>query len=191
MREWLEQEMGVAPWVFEGVFVPLLAFLAVLLARELLLLLVRQRVEDPERRKVWRRRTLWIGLPLAILSAVGASWARQNRIARTLATASGEIVEVQTHLGSATKVTAYTIVLVTFFLIIQRTHRTLAARIDDWKPAEEGVKVQSAVLLSPERVRTMLNGALRLVRALLIFVLFYLYIPFILSAIPQTHELAG
>jgi len=98
---------------------------------------------------------------------------------------------VQTYLGSATRIIAYTLFLVTFLLIIQRTYRTLAARIDDWKPAEEGVKVQSAVLLSPERVRTMLNGALRLLRALLIFILFYLYIPFILSAIPQTHELAG
>jgi len=169
----------------------LLAFLAVLLARELLLLLVRQSVEDPKRRKVWRRRTLWIGAPLAILSAVGASWVRQHRIARTLATGSGEIVEVQTYLGTATKVTAYTLVLVTFLLIILRIYRNLASRIDEWKPSEEGVKVQSAVLLSPERVRTMLNGALRLLRALLIFVLFYLYIPFILSAIPQTQDLVG
>jgi len=38
MQEWLEQELGVAPWVFEGVFLPLLAFLAVLLTRELVLL---------------------------------------------------------------------------------------------------------------------------------------------------------
>jgi small-conductance mechanosensitive channel len=191
MREWMEQELGVAPWVFEGVFVPLLAFLAVLLARELLLLLVRQSVEDPKRRKVWRRRTLWIGAPLAILSAVGASWARQHRIARTLATGSGEIVEVQTYLGTATKVTAYTLVLVTFLLVILRIYRNLASRIDEWKPSEEGVKVQSTVLLSPERVRTMLNGALRILRALLIFVLFYLYIPSILSAIPQTQDLVG
>ena len=191
MRERLEQELGVAPWVFEGVFLPLLAFLAVLLARELLLVFVRRRVEDPERRKSWRRHTLRAAVPLAILAAVGASWARQNSIARMLATGSGEVVEVQTHLGTATKVVAYTLVFTTFFLIIQRTYRNLAGRIDDWKPAEEGVKVQSALLLSPERVRTMLTGALRLLRALLIFVLFYLYIPFILSAIPQTHDLVG
>ena len=191
MRERLEQELGVAPWVFEGVFLPFLAFLAVLLARELLLVFVRRRVEDPERRKTWRRHTLRAAVPLAILAAVGASWARQNSIARMLATGSGEVVEVQTHLGTATKVVAYTLVFTTFFLIIQRTYRNLAGRIDDWKPAEEGVKAQSALLLSPERVRTMLTGALRLLRALLIFVLFYLYIPFILSAIPQTHDLVG
>ena len=191
MQEWLEQELGVAPWVFEGVFLPLLAFLAVLLSRELVLLLVRRSVEDPERRKIWRRQTLRAAVPLAILSAVGASWARQRNIAQTLAEGAGEVLEVQTYLGSATRIIAYTLVLVTFLLLIHRTYRTLAARIDDWKPAEEGVKVQSAVLLSPERVRTMLNGALRLLRALLIFILFYLYIPFILSAIPQTHELAG
>ena len=58
MREWLEQELGVAPWVFEGVFLPFLAFLAVLLARELLLLFVRRRVEDPERRKTGKERTM-------------------------------------------------------------------------------------------------------------------------------------
>jgi small-conductance mechanosensitive channel len=191
MREWLEQEFGVAPWVFEGVFLPLLAFLAVLLARELFLLSLARNVEDPERRKAWRRGTLWVGLPLAILSAVGASWARQRNIARTLAKGAGEIVEVQTYVGSATRIVAYTLFLVTFLLIVQRAYRALASRIDDWKPAEEGVKVQSAVLLSPERVRTTLNGALRVVRGLLIFVLFYLYVPFILSAIPQTHDLAG
>jgi hypothetical protein len=85
MQEWLEQELGVAPWVFEGVFLPLLAFLAVLLVRELLLLFVRRSVEDPERRKIWRRHTLRAAVPLAILAAVGASWARQSSIARTLA----------------------------------------------------------------------------------------------------------
>jgi len=191
MREWLEQEFGVAPWVFEGVFLPLLAFLGVLLVRELVLLFVRRRVEDPQRRKIWRRQTLRAAVPLAILAAVGTSWARQDSIARMLATGSGEVVEVQANLGTATKIVAYTLVLVTFFVLIQLTYRNLAARIDDWKPAEEGVKVQSAVLLSPERVRRMLTGALRVFRALLIFVLLYLYVPFILSAIPQTHELAG
>ncbi len=169
----------------------MLAFLGVLLVRELVLLFVRRRVEDPQRRKIWRRQTLRAAVPLAILAAVGTSWARQDSIARMLATGSGEVVEVQANLGTATKIVAYTLVLVTFFLLIQRTYRNLAARIDDWKPAEEGVKVQSAVLLSPERVRRMLTGALRVFRALLIFVLLYLYVPFILSAIPQTHELAG
>ena len=52
-------------------------------------------------------------------------------------------------------------------------------------------KRPSAVLLSPERVRTMLTGALRVIRGLVIFVLFYLYAPLVLSAIPQTRELAG
>jgi len=169
----------------------LLAFLGVLLVRELVLLFVRRRVEDPQRRKIWRRQTLRAAVPLAILAAVGTSWARQDSIARMLATGSGEVVEVQANLGTATKIVAYTLVLVTFFVLIQLTYRNLAARIDDWKPAEEGVKVQSAVLLSPERVRRMLTGALRVFRALLIFVLLYLYVPFILSAIPQTHELAG
>jgi small-conductance mechanosensitive channel len=191
MREWWEQELGVAPWVFEGVFLPLLAFLAVLLVRELVLLFFRRKIEDRERRKIWRLRTLWAALPLAVLSAVGASWLRQNNLAQTLAQSSGEVVEVQTYLGSATKLVAYTLLLVTFILLIQRTFRNIVARIEDWKPVEEGVKVQSAVLLSPERVRRMLTGVLRVVRALLIFVLFYLYTPFILSEIPQTRDLAG
>ena len=106
MREWLEQEMGVAPWVFEGVFLPLLAFLAVLLTRELVLLSFGRRVEDRERRMAWRRRTLWVALPLAILAAVGASWARQRNIAQTLAKGSGEVFELQTHLGTATRIIA-------------------------------------------------------------------------------------
>ena len=37
----------------------------------------------------------------------------------------------------------------------------------------------------------MLTGALRVIRALLIFALLYLYVPLILSAIPQTQDLAG
>jgi small-conductance mechanosensitive channel len=191
MREWLERELGVAPWVFEGVFLPFLAFLAVFLARELLLFFLRRKVEDRERRRVWRQRTFWAALPLAILSAVGASWLRQDNLAQTLAKGSGEVVQVQTYLGSGTKVVAYTLLLVTFLLVVQRTFRNLVARIEDWKPAEEGVKVQSAVLLSPERVRTTLIGALRILRALIFFALFYVYVPFILSAIPQTRTFAG
>jgi small-conductance mechanosensitive channel len=101
---------------------------------------------------------------------------------------------IETNLGVAfwlLEGVAYTLLLVTFTLIIQWAYRKLASHIDDWKPAEEGVKVQSAVLLSPERVRAMLVGALRIIRALLIFALLYLYVPLILSAIPQTQDLAG
>ena len=101
---------------------------------------------------------------------------------------------IETNLGVAfwlLEGVAYTLLLVTFSLIIQWAYRKLASHIDDWKPAEEGVKVQSAVLLSPERVRAMLTGALRVIRALLIFALLYLYVPLILSAIPQTQDLAG
>ena len=101
---------------------------------------------------------------------------------------------IETNLGVASwlfEVAAYTVLLVTFTLIIQWAYRKLASHIDDWKPAEEGVKVQSAVLLSPERVRAMLTGALRVIRALLIFGLLYVYVPLILSAIPQTQDLAG
>ncbi len=191
MQQWLERELGVAAWVFEGVFLPLLAFLAVFLVRELALLSLARKIDDLERRKSWRRRTFWIALPLAFLSGIGASWMRQSSIARSLAGGSGEVAEVQSYLGSATKAIAYTLFLLTFFLIVQRIYRTLVERIDAWKPAEEGVKVQSAVLLSPERVRAMLVGALRVLRALVLFVLFYIYVPFILSAIPQTRDLAG
>jgi small-conductance mechanosensitive channel len=191
MQDWVEQELGVAPWVFEGVLLPLLAFLGVLLVREMGLLAFARRVDDAERRKAWRRRTLWVALPLAIVAAAGASWVRQHSIARSIAKGSREVLEVQTYLGSATKVIVYTLLLLMLLLIVQRVYRNVVARIDAWKPAEEGVKVQSAVLLSPERVRSMLTGALRVVRGLLIFVLLYLYIPLILSAIPQTRDLAG
>ena len=191
MREWLEQKLGVAPWVFEGVFLPLLAFVGVLLARELLLLSLRRKLEDPERRTIWRRRSFWAALPLAILSAVGASWLRQRNLAQTLASSSGDVVEVQTYLGTATKIATYTLFLATIVLILHRGFRNVVARIEDWKPAEEGVTLQSAVLLSPERVRKMLMIALRIVRALLLFALLYVYIPFVLSAIPQTRDLAG
>lgn len=191
MQDWVEQELGVAPWVFEGILLPLLAFLVVLLVRELVLVAFSRGVEDADRRKAWRRRTLWVALPLAIVSAAGASWVRQHSIARSLADGAGEVVEVQNYLGSATKVIVYTLLLLTFVLIVQRIYRHIVARVEAWKSAEEGVKLQSAVLLSPERVRTMLTGALRVIRGLVIFVLFYLYVPLVLSAIPQTRDLAG
>jgi hypothetical protein len=93
---------------------------------------------------------------------------------------------IETDLGVASWLfegVAYTLLLVTFTLIIQWAYRKLASHIDDWKPAEEGVKIRSAVLLSPERVRGMLTGALRVIRALLIFALLYLYVPASASAV--------
>ena len=135
MQDWVEQELGVAPWVFEGVLLPLLAFLAVLLVRELVLVAFSRGVEDAERRKAWRRRTLWVALTLAIVSAAGASWVRQHSIARSIADGAGEVVEVQNYLGSATKVIVYTLLLLTFALIVQGIYRNILARINAWKPA--------------------------------------------------------
>ena len=191
MLDWLEQELGVAPWVSQGVVPPLLAFLFVFLVRELVLLYFAPKFTDRQNRKIWRQRSLWIALPIAVLSAVGASWYRQGDLMEALAKGSEDPGRVQTYVGSLIKVAAYTLILATLALIIQRAYRNLAAKIEDWRPAEEGVRVQSAVLLSPKRVRTMLTGGLRVLRALLFLLLLYLYIPSVLGAIPQTQELAG
>lgn len=188
MREWLEYEFGIAPWVFEGVFPPLLAVVFVFLVRELVLAYYRRTVDDPARRTLWRRRTLWIALPVALICAVVAIELGQRGLALG---ASEKSTVLGGHLGSITRAIAYTTLFVTFWLVVNRTYRNLASRIDAWKAAAEGVKVQGAVLLSPDRVRTTLHAALRLLKTLFLLALLYLYVPLILSAIPWTHHLAG
>jgi small-conductance mechanosensitive channel len=190
MFKWIEQEYGVNPLVLQGVIPPLIAFLLVFLARELILLVLKKKVGDPARQKVWRQRSLWIALPSSILLAWGASWLQQGDLVKVLAGQSSQIGQMRTYVGALLKIFVYTLLLVTALLIIRRVRRRLVGRIDSWKSVTEGVKVQAAVLLSPKRVRVLLMGGIRFVRGLLIFLLFYLYIPAVLSALPQTREIA-
>jgi small-conductance mechanosensitive channel len=168
----------------------LIAFLLVFLARELILFAVKKRITDPARRKVWRQRSLWIGLPAAIFFAVVASWFRQRDLAMALANESVEAGQVQIYVGASLRIIVYTLFLVVTLLIIRRVYRRMVDRIDDWKLATEGVKVQAAVLLSPRRVRVVLTGGIRFLRGLLIFLLFYFYVPSVLNALPQTRGIA-
>ena len=184
MHDWLEQKLGIAHWMIDSVFAPLLVIAFVFLVRELVLAAYRRRVDDRERRKVWRRRTFWAAVPTAILLAVGeAELMDRTRI-------PGESAVVDTA-GALTRGTAYTALLITLWLLIGRVSRNLSARLDDWKHAEEGVKVRGAVLLSPVRVRGMLQATLRAAAILVRLFLVYLYVPLILSAIPWTHDLAN
>ncbi|UCH29002.1 MAG: hypothetical protein JSV06_12110, partial [Myxococcales bacterium] len=169
MLDRLEQALGVAPWVLESVFAPLVAFALVFLCRELLLSIYRRRVDDPDRRKLWRRRTFWGAVPVAIVLAVGAAEFAQRW---GIAAATDQSADVDTAIA-LTRGIAYTALAITLWVIVGRVARNLSARLDEWKPAEEGVKLQGAVLLSPVRVRGMLQAALRgvaiLIRVLVIY----------------------
>ena len=186
MLDQLEEKLGFAPWVFESVLAPLLAVVLVFLARELVLAIFRRRVDDPARRKLWRRRTFWGAAPIAILLAVGAV-----ELAKRwgVSAASAEAAEVETA-SALTRGIAYTALVVTLWVIVGRVTRNLSAQLEEWKPAEEGVKVQGAVLLSPVQVRGMLQAALRGAAILVRILLIYVYVPFILSAIPWTRDFA-
>lgn len=190
MSEWLSEQFQIPAGSVRAMVPPLAAVVLVFLLRELVLLFLAPGQIEPERRAVWRRRTLWVAVAAAVIGAVATAWARHAWIVRTMESGADEVARVQGAVGPWVRIAAATLCLLTFLLLIWRTQRRIAAQIEARKLVSDGLKVQRLELLSPQRVQQLLLRLSRVVRLLLIAALLYVYVPFVLAELPQTREFA-
>ncbi len=84
-----------------------------------------------------------------------------------------------------------TLVLVLLLRLIAWGFPKLYARIDLLRQMKlPELKLQNLELLSASRISTMIEAAAKVARALLVLLLFYLYVPLVLSFFPWTEALA-
>ncbi len=81
--------------------------------------------------------------------------------------------------------------VILLLLGISRAFSYAVARLEAWREARKGVRLQGTVLITPLRVRHLAVLGMRIVRFVLTLALFYFYVPLLLSFIPATRPLAG
>lgn len=100
------------------------------------------------------------------------------------------LTELEPYLIGGGRAVITTLILVLIVYLLQRGFRAAVRRLGTLTETAEGVHIQKAVLLSPNRMRQMLVLSLRIIRFIILLVLFYYYIPLMLSFFPGTAPFA-
>ena len=188
--QWLDQP-GAVGWIVDIVVLPAIAIVLIFGARAFLLRFTLRGDKLPGYQKVRRQTTKVIAI-LASLAAITVIWRFRLEQMAGRTTESLERREVIVDwMGGTVNALIATVILLFLLLLISRGFRSAVARLDAWKEARTGVKVQGTTLIRPAQVRQFIVLGLKAVRFFLTVALFYVYVPLILSFIPVTRPLAG
>jgi small-conductance mechanosensitive channel len=190
LSQWMNQP-GIAGWIVDVIVLPGLAILLIFGVRAFLLRFTLQGEKYEGYQKIRRHTTKFIAI-LASLAAVTVIWRFRLEHMAGRTTQSTERREVIVDwMGGAVNALIATVVLLILLLLISRGFNAAVRRLDRWKEARTGVKVQGTTLIRPAQVRQSIVLGLKAVRFVLTLALLYAYVPLILSFIPATRPLAG
>ena len=190
LLQWIN-EPGPVRWVVDILLLPLVAVLLIFALRALWLRLTL-RGENLQGYQKVRRQTTQLLAILFSLVAVTLIWRfRFADLARRTERSLEQREVLLDWLAGTVNAVIATAVLFFFLLVLSRTFKWAVARLDAWREAQKGVQLQGTVLITPLRVRQFAVLGMRVVRFFLTILLFYFYVPLILSFIPATRPLAG
>ena len=190
LLQWLN-DPGPVRWVFDVLVLPTLAVLLIFGIRWLLLRFTLQGERFEGYRKVRGQTTKYFAI-LISLAVVTVIWRYRLTDLAGRSTESVERREVLLDwMGGTVNALIATVILLILLFAIGRGYKWSVRRLDRWKEARSGVKVQGTTLIRPAQVRQAVVLGLKAVRFLLTLALFYVYVPLILSFIPATRPLAG
>ncbi len=187
LRQWLSARLGLAPGIQDALVLPLLAILLLWIVRELLLLIAWRFVREKQRRRLWRQVSFYVTV-LAGLAVFGGIWLTGlRRIAGLIASsAGGQPQQLESTLVGALYAFLTTAAFVLLLRFLQLSFRAARRRLGEWSHSAAGVRYQRTVLLTPDRIRDIAVTGMRIVRAVLVLLLCYFYVPLVLSFFPKT-----
>lgn len=187
----LINEPGPARWLFDGLVIPVVVILGVIVARAFYVKRAQTAGEADVVVQVRRQTSAIVaaGLGLALLT-IAWHYRLVDLAARpdTPLTGRDELVDWLSGTSNAVIATA---VLGLLIYGINRAFRFAVGRLDTWQQARRGVRMQGNMLISPAQVRQFIIISLRGMRIFLVLALLYVYVPLMLSLLPATRPLAG
>ena len=186
-RQWLEANLGLGPAVQDLVLFPLFAAALVWALVSLLLSLVANRVEDPERRRRLRSLTIYGALVLAALLLSGIWLSGVRRFASLLDARSPEEVEaIQAYLDGCLYVALATAAMVLAVRFVRSSLDVVTRRMTAWASHGDSIRFRGLKLVTRKRVRDSVVMVARVARAVTLLLLVYIYIPLVMSFFPAT-----
>lgn len=191
LYRWLEARLGLATWVLGLLILPLLAALALYGARKLLLARMFREPGQARHRRVLRSVSFYATILLG-LGITGLIWnAHTDDLAQVFATAGRPLDQLERELGGMLYALLSTSTLVLLLFLIHRSFHSLRRRIIAWSRTAKEIRLQKALLLTPERIRQVAVLTLRAVRLVAVVALFNFYVPLLLSFFPLTAPVAN
>lgn len=205
----LINEPGIIRWIVDGLLIPLLVFVSVIVLRAAYLGAARRRrrryaaeagdassgdAEEPaepsEPGEPLRRQTSAFVAWVVGLAAVTIIWhyRLEDLGGRPDSGLPDGFVDVLEGTISAVIVT---IGLGLVVYSVNRLFRYTTGRLASSKEARTGVRMQGMTVISPAQVRQFIVLAMRVARFVLFVALLYVYVPLVLSLLPPTRPLAG
>jgi small-conductance mechanosensitive channel len=191
VTQWLESRFGLPPWFIVAVIQPLEIFLLAFFLREFLLWLVLRREEKEERRRLWRRVSLYVTIALGITGVAllwrmfSLEWLYQGL------SSDLDISDLRIILLNSLYALVSTASFIFFLFVLRRLKRSLIAKLDEWTSREAPIRYQKAVLISRSKAGRIVSIFLRYLYLALILVSFYFYVPLMLSFFPATAPYAN
>jgi small-conductance mechanosensitive channel len=186
-RQWLQTDLGLGPGIQEALLFPFLAVFAIWLLRQGFLALVYLKIKDPERRQRWRVISFYTSLVVGAAVFGGIWLASLRRIALFLgARTEQESQQIQVVLAGVVYALLATLGLFLLLRFLSSLVALVSRRTLSWSQAGPAIEFRGLELITRDRVRDSIMLVTRVVRGLVVLLLFYIYIPLLLSFFPRT-----
>jgi len=186
-KQWLHTELSLGPGTQDALIFPFLAVFVIWLLRQAFLTLAYVKIKAPERRERWRLVSFYVSL-VVCAAALGGIWLTSlQRIAQFLGARDGrESEQVQAVLAGCVYALLATLGLVLLLRFLRGLVGIVSKRTQSWSDSGPAIQFRGLELVTRARVREGVMLATRVVRGLLVLLLFYIYIPLLLSFFPAT-----
>ena len=191
IARWFESQLGLPPWFIILIVAPIFVSLLVFLLRLIVLTVAFYFEKRPRSRKIWRRISLYLTVFLAILVLFFIWESRVAWIAEDLSSDSGNSMsELLPYFIGLLHAFMATMILVFAIFLLQRGFRAALSSLKILAAKTEGGRFQKIMSLTSNRMHRIIVLGLRIIRFVILLVLFYYYIPLMLSFFPATASFA-
>ena len=191
IAHWAEEQLGLPPWFIILIIEPIVLFLIALLVWAIVQRVVKHFIKQPEKRKFWNRVAIYLIVIFSILGLFYIWEVRMEWLAVNLAAIFGNnTANLLPYLVGILHAILATMILVLAIYLINKGFHAAVIKIRAIAKQEEVSRYQKIMMLSSSRMNKIFVLVLRIFRLVIFLLLFYYYIPLMLSFFPASQGLA-
>lgn len=171
--------------------IPLLTSILVCITGAVVFAVLYAKIKAPSRRSRSRIAVPYLACAVGAALFIGGWLASSRRIAALVGGDSEQVGVIKVYIDGGLFLLLATVALVLLLRLQRKLAGTLHRRVDRWALAGESIRFRGLHLVSRMRVRDAVVLASKIARFVVILVLFYVYVPLVLSLFPVTAPYGG
>jgi small-conductance mechanosensitive channel len=192
IAHWFEDQLGLPPWFIVLIVEPIVLFLIALLVWAIVQRVIKHFIKQVDKRIIWNRIAVYLIVISSVLGLFYTWEVRMEWLASDLAAIFGNnAAMLLPYLMGILHAVLATMILILAIYLVNRVFHYAVVKIRAITKQEEISRLQKMLLMSSSRMNKIFVLVLRIIRFVLLLILFYYYIPFMLSFFPITEGLAN